>query len=123
MPAKTQADPQPKGRQSRRREILGILLLAFGLFGGLSLLSMQLGTNRMMGPGGAATAAGLYTLAGFGAYMMIAATIVLAVRCFRARPLVGGVEGAASLMLMASVAILLHLPFASRAMSLHGPGG
>src|SRR6185369_8226076 len=87
-------------------------------------LSMQLGTNRMMGPGGAATAAGLYTLAGFGAYLLIAATIVVAVRCFRARPLVGGfVEGTASIMLLASMAVLLHLPFAGRAMSLHGPGG
>jgi len=124
MAAKSQAEPQPKGRQSRRREILGILLLAFGLFGGVSLLSMQLGTNRMMGPGGAATAAGLYTLAGFGAYLLIAATIVVAVRCFRARPLVGGfVEGTASVMLLASLAVLLHLPFAGRAMSLHGPGG
>jgi S-DNA-T family DNA segregation ATPase FtsK/SpoIIIE len=124
MAAKSQADPQPKGRQSRRREILGIFLMAFGLFGGLSLLSMQLGDNRMMGPGGAATAGALYTLAGFAAYLLIAGTLTASVRCFRARRLIDGlVEGAAITMLLGSVAVLLHLPFAGRAMSLHGPGG
>ena len=74
----------------RRHEIVGILSMAFALFALLSLLSMQLGTNQMMGPGGAATAAGLYTLAGLGAYLVIAGLTVAAVRCFRARPLVAG---------------------------------
>ena len=92
MAAKTQAaESSPRGgRPTQRHEIVGILSMAFALFALLSLLSMQLGTNQMMGPGGAATAAGLYTLAGLSAYLVIAGLTVAAVRCFRARPLVAG---------------------------------
>jgi S-DNA-T family DNA segregation ATPase FtsK/SpoIIIE len=98
--------------------------MAFALFALLSLLSMQLGTNQMMGPGGAATAAGLYTLAGLGAYLVIAGLTVAAIRCFRARRLVAGPgEAAAVVLLLGAVAILLHLPFAGRAATFHGPGG
>jgi hypothetical protein len=56
--------------QGRKREILGICLLGMGIFSVLSLISMHAGNNRMMGPGGAAAAAGLYSLAGFGAYLV-----------------------------------------------------
>jgi S-DNA-T family DNA segregation ATPase FtsK/SpoIIIE len=124
MAAKTQIEPHSKGRSSRRREIVGILLMALGLFSGLSLLSMQLGNNRMMGPGGAAAATAFYTLTGMGAYLLIAAMLVAAVRCFRARPLVAGlIEGAAGAMLLGSLAVLLHLPFAGGPLTMHGPGG
>jgi hypothetical protein len=98
--------------------------MAFALFSLLSLLSMQLGSNNMMGPGGAATAAGLYTLAGLGAYLLIAGLTVAAVRCVRARRLVAGLgEAAAVLLLLGAVAILLHLPFAGSMTTFHGPGG
>ncbi|HEY5090503.1 MAG TPA: DNA translocase FtsK 4TM domain-containing protein, partial [Polyangia bacterium] len=123
--AKTSTEPNlPGNRQNRRREISGILLLAGGLFAGMSLVSMQVGGDPLMGPGGGAIAAGLYTLVGLGAYLVIAAMLIAAVRCFRARPLVDGVrEGAGALLLLGSVAVLLHLPFADSVVSHHGPGG
>jgi DNA segregation ATPase FtsK/SpoIIIE, S-DNA-T family len=123
--AKTSTEPNPSGnRQNRRREISGILLLAGGLFAGMSLVSMQVGGDPLMGPGGGAIAAGLYTLVGLGAYLLIAAMLMAAVRCFRARPLIDGVrEGAGALLLLGSVAVLLHLPFAESVVSHHGPGG
>jgi len=125
MAAKTQAESSPRGdRSSQRHEIVGILSMAFALFALLSMLSMQLGSNQMMGPGGAATAAGLYALAGLGAYLVIAGLTVAAVRCFRARRLVASPgEALAVLLLVGAVAILLHLPFAGRATTFHGPGG
>ena len=71
MAAKTHADPsRPRaGATHRRREIGGILLLAGGLFAGLSLLSMHVGGDPMMGPGGEAIASGFYGLAGCGVYL------------------------------------------------------
>src|SRR5262245_35283828 len=108
----------------RRREIVGICMLGLGIFAVLSLLSMQLGSNRMMGPGGAAAASGLYSLAGFGAYVIVAAMLVVAVRCFRGRSLIDGlVEGVAVLGLLGSMTVLLHLPFADEPVTLRGPGG
>src|SRR5579871_2528693 len=89
----TSAEAAPKAnRQNRRREISGILLLAGGLFTVMSLLSMQLGGDPLMGPGGAAVATGFYSLFGLGAYLVIAAMGVAAVRCFRALPIVDGVR-------------------------------
>ncbi|MEA2696500.1 MAG: segregation ATPase FtsK/SpoIIIE, family [Myxococcales bacterium] len=128
MAAKSDAEPRGKGRQSqsRRREVVGILLLACCLFAGLSLLSMQLGENRMMGPGGAATAAALYALAGFGAYLIIGAMGLAAIRCFRAlRVCAGFSEGLGALMLFCSGVVLMHLPFADAhgARVHNGPGG
>jgi S-DNA-T family DNA segregation ATPase FtsK/SpoIIIE len=109
---------------SRRREITGILLMAGGLFAGMSLVSVQLGNNQMMGPGGAATAAAMYGLAGFATYLLIAGMLVASVRCFRARPLVDGFgEAMGALLLLGSTAVLLHLPFAGTATAQHGPGG
>jgi len=125
MAAKTPVEPNPKGnRQNRRREISGILLLASGLFAALSLVSMQVGGDPIMGPGGGAVAVGLYTLFGLGAYLFIAAMLLASVRCFRAHPLIDGFrEGAGAFLLMGSVAVLLHLPFADSVVAHHGPGG
>jgi S-DNA-T family DNA segregation ATPase FtsK/SpoIIIE len=125
MAAKTSAEPSSKGnRHNRRREISGILLLAGGVFAGLSLVSMQVGGDPLMGPGGGAVASGLYTLAGLGAYLLIAAMLLAAIRCFRARPLIDSArEGAGGFLLFAAIAVLLHLPFADSVVSHHGPGG
>jgi S-DNA-T family DNA segregation ATPase FtsK/SpoIIIE len=126
MAAKTApSETAPKGnRQNRRREISGILLLAGGLFAAMSLVSMQVGGDPLMGPGGGAIASGLYSLFGLCAYLVIAAASVAAVRCFRARPLVDGLrEGAGSLLLLCAIAVLLHLPFAGSDVTEHGPGG
>jgi S-DNA-T family DNA segregation ATPase FtsK/SpoIIIE len=50
--------------------------------------------------------------------------LVAAVRCFRGRRLVEGPrEAGGTAMLLASVAILLHLPFADGGFTSHGPGG
>ncbi len=110
--------------QGRRREIVGICLLAFGIFCVLSLVSMHAGSRRLMGPGGAATASALYSLAGLGAYLMVAAMLVIAVRCFRG-PLLrrGALEVTSVTGLFAAVTVLLHLPFADEPVTLRGPGG
>ena len=74
---------------------------------------MHAGSGTMMGPGGKATAAGLYSLAGVSAYLLVAALLVVAVRVFRGRPLYrsfGEVFGV--LGLLAGSTVLLHLPFA-----------
>ena len=66
MPAKAATKPTTKPEtKGRKREIAGIALLGFGIFSLLALISMHAGSGRLMGPGGAATASGLYTLAGF----------------------------------------------------------
>ena len=126
MPAKTPPSESNRGtgRHHRRREIGGILLLAGGLFAGLSLISRHVGGDPMMGPGGEAIASALYALAGVASYLIVAGMLVAAVRCFRARRLVEGArEAGGTLLLLGSVAILLYLPFADSGFSSHGPGG
>jgi S-DNA-T family DNA segregation ATPase FtsK/SpoIIIE len=124
MPAKAHSESHGRSRSGRRHEILGIFLLAFGLFSGLSLVGMHAGRNQMMGPGGAAAAAGLYGVFGIGAYLMVLGMLGVAWRSFRGRPLVGGFsEGLAAVLLMGSVTVLLHLPFAGPGHMLRGPGG
>ncbi len=110
--------------KGRRREILGVVLLGFGLFSAVSLVSMQAGRSRLMGPGGAATGTGLYGLAGVAAYMLVFAMLVVAVRLCRGQRVVKSfVEAVGSASLFLSVAILLHLPFTDGRVTLHGPGG
>ena len=117
---KTSNSP-PRGRG---KEMAGICLLGLGIFSLLSMASTQLGLNGLMGPGGAATARLLYALAGFGAYLLVGAVLVLAVRSFRGTSALAGVaETLGTLGLMMSVAVLLHLPFAHRHTALSGPGG
>jgi len=90
----------------------------------VSLVSMEAGRSRLMGPGGAAAATGLYSLTGLCAYPLVAGVLLVAVRMCRARRLikdVGGVLG--FLALLCSTAVLLHLPFAGEPVTLRGPGG
>ncbi len=85
---------------------------------------MQAGRGHLMGPGGAATATGLYSLAGLCAYLIVAGALLLAVRMCRARQLIEDVVGVLGfLALLCSAAVLLHLPFAGDPVSLRGPGG
>jgi S-DNA-T family DNA segregation ATPase FtsK/SpoIIIE len=124
MAAKTHAEPPAKSRHARRREIGGILLLAGGLFTGLSLLSMHVGGDPLMGPGGDALASGTYGLVGLTGYLFIAVFLIAAVRCFRGRSLVDGFREALGVPLfLGAIATLLYLPFADREVTLHGPGG
>jgi S-DNA-T family DNA segregation ATPase FtsK/SpoIIIE len=135
MAARTRAQAQT----GKGREIAGICLLGFGVFCALSLVSMHAGSGTMMGPGGHATASGLYALAGVASYFMVAALLVVAVRVFRGRSMtrnLGEIIGVTGLF--SAGTILLHLPFAppadraadvaaAAAISgeelLHGPGG
>src|SRR4051812_3106344 len=127
MAAKSKAETPSREKaapQSRRREIVGICLLAIGLFAGMSMVSMQIGGRQMMGPGGAAMGAGLYELAGIAGYLVIAGMLLTSVRCFRGRRFVDGPsEGLGSLILLVSAAVLLHLPFTGTVTAEHGPGG
>ena len=108
----------------RGREIIGVGLLGLSAFCMVSLVSMQAGRGHLMGPGGAATATGLYSLAGLCAYLIVAGALLLAVRMCRARQLIEDVVGVLGfLALLCSAAVLLHLPFAGDPVSLRGPGG
>jgi S-DNA-T family DNA segregation ATPase FtsK/SpoIIIE len=119
------ATSKNKGASSgRRREILGIGLLGIGLFSLVSVISMQAGNGRLMGPGGAAAAAAIYSFSGIASYLLIGASLVFAVRLCRGKPLFGGViESLGFLSLLLSMAVLCHLPFADGKVLLHGPGG
>src|SRR5216110_756457 len=124
MPAKAHSESRGRSRTGRRHEILGIFLLAFSAFSALSLVGMHAGRTRMMGPGGAATASGLYTVFGVGAYLMVLAMLVVAWCSFRGKPLLGGLgEGLGVLTLLGSVTVLFYLPFAGSPHMLSGPGG
>jgi hypothetical protein len=125
MAAKGNSESHGRGRSGRRHEILGIFLLAFGLFSGMSMLAMHAGRTGMMGPGGAATASGLYALFGMASYLVIFAMLALALRSFRGRSLIDGLtEGLGCLILMGAVTVLLHLPFAGHAHGMrNSPGG
>jgi len=108
----------------RGREIMGIGLLGLGLFCVVSLVSMQAGRGRLMGPGGAAAATGLYSLIGLCSYPVVAGLLLIAVRMCRARRLIEDVVGALGFVaLLCSAAVLLHLPFAGESVTLRGPGG
>jgi hypothetical protein len=114
-----------KGETSGRgREIFGIGLLGLGVFSAISLISMQAGRAHLMGPGGAWTARGLYSLLGLPAYWMVLGELLLAVRMCRARPLINEyVNVAGFFALLASSTVLLYLPFAGQPVYFNGPGG
>jgi S-DNA-T family DNA segregation ATPase FtsK/SpoIIIE len=119
------ATSKNKGESSgRRREILGIGLLGIGLFSLVSIISMQSGNGRVMGPGGAAAAAAIYSFSGIASYLLIGASLVVAIRMCRGKRLMGSlIEPVGFLSLLVSVAVLCHLPFADGKVLLRGPGG
>jgi S-DNA-T family DNA segregation ATPase FtsK/SpoIIIE len=119
------ATSKNKGESSgRRREIFGIGLLGVGLFSLVSIISMQAGNGRLMGPGGAAAAAAIYSFSGVASYLLIGASLVIAIRLCRGKSVFGGlVEALGFLSLAISVAVLCHLPFADGKVLLRGPGG
>jgi len=108
----------------RRREILGVGLLGIALFSLVSIISMQAGNTRVMGPGGAAAAAAIYSLAGVASYLLIGACLVVSVRLCRGTRLIDSLlEPVGFLALLSSIAVLCHLPFADGEVLLRGPGG
>jgi S-DNA-T family DNA segregation ATPase FtsK/SpoIIIE len=125
MAAKMSSEPARSSRNNRRREIAGILLLASALFSGLSVISMQMGGDPLLGPGGSLVASAFYGLFGLAGYLVMAAMLIEAIRCFRGRRLVDGFgEGAGATMLVCGISVLLALPFAGdEEVVSHGPGG
>jgi hypothetical protein len=123
MPSKTRSRAQAPAQTGKGREIAGICLLGLGVFCGLSLISSHAGSGTMMGPGGRATASGLYTLAGVGAYLLVGVLLIVAVRVFRGLAWhrsfneLSGIVG-----FLAGSTVLLHLAFAGLP-QLPGPGG
>jgi S-DNA-T family DNA segregation ATPase FtsK/SpoIIIE len=114
-----------KGETSgRKREIFGIALLGLGVFSAISLVSMQAGRALLMGPGGAWTARGLYSMLGLPAYWLVLGELLLAVRMCRARPLVREYMNVLGFFaLLASSTVLLYLPFAGQPVYFNGLGG
>ncbi|MDX2023147.1 MAG: DNA translocase FtsK 4TM domain-containing protein [Deltaproteobacteria bacterium] len=124
MAAKGKTAKAAPPARGRGKEIAGICLLGLGVFSLISMVSSQLGANGVMGPGGAATARLLYAFAGFSAYLVVGAVLVLAVRCFKGSSLLSGIaETLGSLGVVSALAVLLHLPFATRHTESRGPGG
>jgi S-DNA-T family DNA segregation ATPase FtsK/SpoIIIE len=77
-----------------------------------------------MGPGGAAAAAMIYSLAGIASYILIGACLIVSVRLCRGKPVVDSLfEPVGLVALICSVAVLSHLPFADGQVLLRGPGG
>ncbi|MFH0902966.1 MAG: DNA translocase FtsK 4TM domain-containing protein, partial [Pseudomonadota bacterium] len=98
------------GKGSKRREVVGVILLASGLFVALALLSFQLGGGRLMGPLGDRCASALYWLVGVGSYLVTAGLFALALRLLVGQPTIRGIaEAAGALAGLASVVVLLHL--------------
>jgi len=65
----------------RGREVMGIGLLGLGVFCAVSLCPCRPDAGRLMGPGGAAAATGLYSLIGLCAYPLVAGVLLLAFAC------------------------------------------
>jgi len=124
MAAKAKTAKTPTPTRGRGKEIAGICFLGLGIFSLISMVSNHLGAQSLMGPGGAATARLLYSFAGYSAYLLVGAVLVMAVRCFKGTSLLSGVsETLGSLGFVGALAVLLHLPFAQRHTESRGPGG
>jgi S-DNA-T family DNA segregation ATPase FtsK/SpoIIIE len=109
---------------SRGREIGGIVILALGLFLGLSLVSLQFGSGRLMGPLGARAGLALYAVLGVAGYLVVWALGAIAVRLFAAKP-VGllRIENLGYFGLAAAGAILLHVLLGAYRLQGCSPGG
>jgi DNA segregation ATPase FtsK/SpoIIIE, S-DNA-T family len=108
----------------RGREILGIVLLALGLFLATALASLQLGDGTLMGPLGRALARLLYAGIGVAAHLLPVVLIVVPVRLLSGRRVLGGAGEAIGFGLgVVSIAILLHLAIGLREGAEVGAGG
>jgi S-DNA-T family DNA segregation ATPase FtsK/SpoIIIE len=98
------------GGGARLREVIGIVLLAFGLFLATALLSLQFGDGRLMGPLGRFFARVAWSIAGCGAYCIAAALVIGPIRLLSGKPPVEGpVEAGGGVLGLASLTVLLHL--------------
>jgi hypothetical protein len=104
------ATSKPGDAAMRGREIVGIVLMALGLFLAAALLSLQLGDGSLMGPLGRASARLLATSLGLAAHLVPAILIVIPVRLLAGRRVLRGPGEAIGFALGAlAIAILLHL--------------
>ena len=112
------------GRESRGREVAGIVLLGLGLFIGLSVISLQLGTGTLMGPCGATVGLGVYALFGVGSYLVAFAIGAVALSCLQGKAIRWkSIETVAAVGIGLSAAILFHLLFGSHRLRGFAPGG
>jgi len=106
------ADGSAPPLSPRRREALGIVLLAIGLFVGLSAISFVFvrSGGELMGPVGRFVASGLYQGVGVSVLVVAAGMVYAAVRYLRAQPLrPRPVPALGAIGLFFSTAVLLHL--------------
>jgi len=109
---------------SRGREVLGILILAVGIFFALSLLSLLFGKGTLMGPVGAKVSLALYACFGLGGCLVAWVLVTLSFRLFAGRP-VGFVrlESLGFLGMVVFGAVLMHTVFGSHRLHGYSPGG
>jgi S-DNA-T family DNA segregation ATPase FtsK/SpoIIIE len=101
---------KPEDPAVRGREIVGIVLLALGLFLATALASLQLGDGGLMGPLGRASARLLTAGVGLAAHVVSLVLLVLAVRLLSSRrPVRGIAEVAGALVGVVSLSVVLHL--------------
>jgi S-DNA-T family DNA segregation ATPase FtsK/SpoIIIE len=90
--------------------VVGILMLAFGLFAGTALVSLIFGDGQLMGPLGRFAARLFFAVAGMGSVLVVAGLVVAAIRLLgNQRPIGGLIEAAGSVLGLFSLAVLLHL--------------
>jgi S-DNA-T family DNA segregation ATPase FtsK/SpoIIIE len=110
--------------KTRSREVVGILLLGLALFVGLSVISLQLGAERLMGPCGATVGVATYGLFGIGAHLFAVGLGWMAVRLLAGRPArLRWMIAAGAFVLALSSAVLLHVALASHRLRGFSPGG
>jgi S-DNA-T family DNA segregation ATPase FtsK/SpoIIIE len=114
-----------KGQGSpRRREVVGILLLAVALFLLLSVASLELGSGSLMGPCGATVGLGAWALLGVGAYFAAAALGAVAIGLLRGQPVrLRSVETLGYVGAATAVAVLVHLGLGRHRLHGYSPGG
>jgi S-DNA-T family DNA segregation ATPase FtsK/SpoIIIE len=92
------------------REVVGVCILALGLFIGTALLSLQFGDGGLMGPLGRWVAHGFWALGGMASYLLVAALIIGPIRLLGGkRPLGGPLEIGGGVLGYLALSVLLHL--------------
>jgi S-DNA-T family DNA segregation ATPase FtsK/SpoIIIE len=120
----TGAARQAVAHPHRSHEIGGIVALGLSIFFVASLVSLQLGSGRLMGPLGRSVASAGYGLLGSCAYLVAGGVTAAALRLLLdQRPVIKGRELASAVLGVGSLAILLHLSLADYRVAGHAPGG
>ncbi|HTM23188.1 MAG TPA: DNA translocase FtsK 4TM domain-containing protein, partial [Kofleriaceae bacterium] len=103
---------------------MGILGLGTAIFVAAALLSLQVGTGRLMGPFGRAAAVLVYGFGGMCSYLLAIGLAVVAIRLLLDRPAaLRGTEVAGVALGFLSLATLAHLVGPHYRVAHHAPGG